>query len=198
MESFFNNWSPWNVAHIAAHLYCAIILIIVVADATMVGLLFAALRLVFAPFVLGVVVVEILSWRSSPDALLLWLCVTITYYVSIRLNHETSVDPLAPWALTKSFAMSWTVYAMSMGVVFVLIALRHPNYRPIRMPGLELIVQRTVEWFVDVSDKRPNPTWGTFSTCPFSSDSSTLETCSTAKVPVVTNERVCSTIAAMT
>ena len=34
----------------------------------------------------------------------------------------------------------------------------------------------------DVSDKSLKRTWGTFSTCPFSSDSSTLETCSTTFV----------------
>jgi hypothetical protein len=41
---------------------------------------------------------------------------------------------------------------------------------------------RHADQFLGVSDKSPNLTWGKFPTCPFSSDSSTLETCSTTFV----------------
>ena len=47
--------------------------------------------------------------------------------------------------------------------------------------GTELAETGT-EAMKDVYDKSPNLTWGTFSTCLFSSDLSTLETCSTTLV----------------
>jgi hypothetical protein len=127
-----------------------VLLIVILADAKFVGMLSAATRLVVVPFIVGVLLIEIVQWSPNPSTLLLWLCVTSTYYVSIRFSRNSGHAARSPWRLALSFVGMWTIYASFTGFVQWLIAYSHQNYSTGEKRGPELGVERFAEWFVIV------------------------------------------------
>jgi hypothetical protein len=122
MESIFNDVSPWFVALIVSRILCGMVLTALLVDSVLVGQFVQCLRLVVVPFVVGVVILEIADWKVYYDQLLLWLCATSSYYVSIRLCRNTSVDPRSPVTLAKSFILMWTIYSLLVGLILVLVS----------------------------------------------------------------------------
>ncbi|HEY4260086.1 MAG TPA: hypothetical protein VGM98_08000 [Schlesneria sp.] len=148
MDFLIYYFSPWDFEHHVSQLFCVVLLIIALVDAKIVGMLSEAIRLVVAPFIVGVLVIEVVRWWPNPSALLLWLCVTSTYYVSIRFSRFSSHDARSPWRLALSFMVMWTIYASFTGFVQWLIAYSHQNYSSGEKHGVEWGVERFTEWLV--------------------------------------------------
>ena len=150
MDFLIYYFTPWDFEHHASQLLCAVLLIVVLVDARFVGMLSAAIRLVVAPFIAGVLLIEIVPWSPNPSTLLLWLCVTSSYYVSIRFSRISGHGARSPWRLALSFIVMWTIYASFTGFVQWLIAYSHQNYSTGEKRGVELGVERFSEWLAVV------------------------------------------------
>lgn len=141
-------FSPWDFEHHVCQLFCVVLLTVILVDAKFVGMLSEAIRLVVAPFIVGVLLIEVVQWSPNPSTLLLWLCVTSTYYVSIRFSRKSVNAARSSWRLALSFIGMWTIYAIFTGFVQWLIAYSHQNYSTGEKRGVELGVERFAEWFV--------------------------------------------------
>jgi hypothetical protein len=142
--------APWDFEHHVSQLFCVVLLAVILVDSKFVGMLSEAIRLVVAPFLVGVLLIEIVQWSPNPSSLLLWLCVTSAYYVSIRFSRNSGHDARSPWRLALSFVGMWTIYANFTGFVQWLIAYSHQNYSTGEKRGVELGVERFTEWLVVV------------------------------------------------
>ncbi len=146
MDFLIYYFAPWDFEHHASQLFCVVLLTVILVDAKLVGMLSAAMRLVVVPFIVGVLLIEIVQWSPNPSSLLLWLCVTSTYYVSIRFSRNSGHAARSSWRLALLFIGMWTIYASFTGFVQWLIAYSHQNYSTGEKRGVELGVERFSEW----------------------------------------------------
>ncbi|MDB5344715.1 MAG: hypothetical protein JWP89_3092 [Schlesneria sp.] len=150
MDFLIYYFAPWDFEHHVSQLFCVVLLTVILVDAKFVGMLSEAIRLVVAPFIVGVLLIEIVQWSPNPSSLLLWLCATSAYYVSIRFHRISSNAARGPWRLALSFVGMWTIYASFTGFVQWLIAFSHQNYSTGEKRGVELGVERFAEWLAVV------------------------------------------------
>ncbi|MBK7646979.1 MAG: hypothetical protein IPJ12_07460 [Betaproteobacteria bacterium] len=122
--------SIWYIELNAARIFCMVILTLLLFDAKRYGLLRAFAHYSIAPFIIGLLIFEVIFNYPPATSIYLWLCISSTYYISIRLTKNNNQKSSGGWALTTALLITITAYTVPTAIMGDILYLFHPDGGP--------------------------------------------------------------------
>ena len=130
MLAYLSSKSIWFLELNAARGLCLLLLALMLIDAKRNNLLPAFVRYSFAPFIVGLLIFEVIVRYPPATSIYFWLSISSIYYVAVRIAKEEDQKPSSSWTLTTALLIAITVYAIPVAIVSNILYLFHNDSGP--------------------------------------------------------------------